>query len=156
MFNGSFEDREDARLGVKQWLRSHAPSEYTAGNLRRLANDMMRTDREPLDHVRIALRERCYGIVKGLVEFAGEELAQGPEGAPLSLGRAHEEIACAAALLPCRSENASRHLRTALELMKARCGDDAAPSSFKAIESASVAVALALSMLGDAPMRSSA
>jgi len=147
MVQGSFDDRDDARLHVKQWLRSHSPSEYTPQNLRRLARELMDSDTEPVDHVRVAWRERVYGMVKGLVEFAGEELMHPQGGVPASLHRAHDELAKAAALLPNRLGAAIRHLRNALDMLSAH------PHSAKSTERASIAANLALSMIGGSTER---
>lgn len=151
MVHGCFEDRDDARLHVKQWLRIHSADEFTTPNLRRLAQDMMESDFEPVDHVRIAWRERGYGIVKGLVEFAGEELMSPQGGVPSSLHRAHDELAKAAQLLPNRIGVAITHLRTALDMMEAH--GTAAPRS---VGRASVAATLALSMIGGSAIKAAA
>lgn len=152
---GSFDDRDDARLHVKQWLRSHGPSDYTQQNMRRLVRDMMASDTEPVDHVHVAWRERGYGIVKGLVEFAGEELLQSlpptqsmpsmPSQGSGSAGlhRAHEELAKAAALLPNRAAAAMRHLREALDVLS-----EQGMAASRSVERASLAATLALSMIG--------
>ena len=150
MVHGSFEDRNDARLHVKHWLRSHAASDYTANNLRRLAHDLATSDTEPVDDVRIAWRERCYGIVKGLVEFAGEELAHAQDGAMSGLRHAHDELNRAAALLPNRSTAASRHLQDALtSLSSGGLNGRAAERAFSAAE-------LALTMIGGATVQAAA
>jgi hypothetical protein len=150
MVHGSFDDRNDARLHVKHWLRSHAAADYTAVNLRRLAQDLATSDTEPVDHVRIAWRERCYGIVKGLVEFAGEELGHAQDGAMSSLRHAHDELTKAGGLLPNRSGAASRHLQDALSLMSS------SSSGGRAAERAFSAASLALTMIGGGGIQAAA
>jgi hypothetical protein len=147
MVHGSFEDRNDARLHVKHWLRTHAASDFTASNLRRLANDLASSDTEPVDHVRIAWRERGYGIVKGLVEFAVEELA---DGAHSGWQYAHDELAKAAALLPNRSAAACGHLQDALSSLSS------SGSGGRAAERAISAASLALTMMGGAAVPAAA
>ena len=146
MVHGSFDDRDDARLHVKDWLRSHSPSDYTTQNLRRLARDMMKSDSDPVDHVHISWRERNYGIVKGLVEFASEELAHGYDGSPAGLHHAHDELSKAGALLPNRLKAAIKHLRNALDVLSMH-------GASRATERASIAATLALTMIGGSPER---
>ena len=143
MVHGSFDDRDDARLHVKQWLRSNSVSEYTTHNLRRLAHDLMKSDSDPVDHIRIAWRERGYGIVKGLVEFAAEELSLPGDGFPEYQNRAHDELSKAADLLPNRVGPAVEHLKVALDYLTS-----GAQPARNQMERASVAVSVALSMLG--------
>jgi len=149
MTTGSFDDRDDARLHVKQWLRSHAPADYTSQNLGRLARDLMMSDSDPVDHIRIARRERGYGIVKGLVEFAGEELASLQDGASVALAHAREELSNASRLLPNRVGPAITHLQTALDLLSGHVNAAAA-------EKASIAVSLALSMISGHTVKAAA
>ena len=151
MVQGSFDDRDDARLHVKQWLRSHAVSDYTTYNIQRLAYDLMKSDSDPVDHIRVAWRERGYGIVKGLVEFACEELGMARDHGTLNHSHAYEEASKAAQLLPNRVVPAIDHLRNALELLSASDG-----VSYPSTERASVAVSLALSMLGGARVTAAA
>jgi len=150
MYNGSFEDRNDARLGVKEWLRTHSPAEYTPGNLQRLARKMMLMDREPVDDVRVAWRERGYGIVQGLAEFAAEELKHSQEESSSAACRAGDEIGLAVSMIPSRSSRAARHLRAALEMLRSNNSDSVVMDGSRPYERASIAVTLAISLLGSA------
>jgi hypothetical protein len=71
---GTFDDRNHASASVKVWLSGQEPSAYSVRNLKRLAREIVEGDRDGVDHLEIKWRETSYGMVRGIVEFAAEEV----------------------------------------------------------------------------------
>jgi hypothetical protein len=76
MIYGNYDDRNDARVNVKGWLRNNDAASYTSEEIRRLVIDAIKADRDPVDPIADSWREGSYGALVGLVEFAQEEMEQ--------------------------------------------------------------------------------
>jgi hypothetical protein len=109
--NGTFDDRDDARMTVKQWLTGHELQDYTVANMRELAR-MMTRQGEPVDDIRVEYRERSYGMLRGIVEFAEEQ-------ASVVSGAAGGLLKQAAEMLPHAATAACEKVCHALELLEA-------------------------------------
>ncbi len=74
MIYGTYDDRNDARVNVKGWLRNNDAASYTSEEIRRLVIEAIKADRDPVDPIADSWREGSYGALVGLVEFAEEEM----------------------------------------------------------------------------------
>jgi len=74
MIYGTYDDRNEARVNVKGWLRNNEVASYTPEEIRRLVIDAIKADRDPVDPIADSWREGSYGALVGLVEFAQEEM----------------------------------------------------------------------------------
>lgn len=156
MTNGAFDDRDNARRHVKLWMRDAAPGDYTVGNLMGLARQMVVSDSEPVDDIRVQWTETSYGLVRGVVEFAADQLSAERidtvrDGSDSCLVEAAAFAWQAAGALPYRTTIARRHLLDALELLNSSFSVDHSPTN---IHRAQRAMSLALMMLGTPPGRS--
>jgi hypothetical protein len=135
VINGTFDDRDDARMTVKQWLTRHEMDDYTVANMRELVR-VMTLQGEPVDDIRVEYRERSYGMLRGIVEFAGEQASVVSGGAGSLLKQAAE-------MLPHAATAACEKVCHALELLE---GDMNAVGN-ASMERARMATRLAASLL---------
>lgn len=154
---GTFDDRDDARIAAKLWLQSHEPAEYTVANMRALLTSMVRQYSDPVDDIRVEWRERCYGILRGVVEFAAEQLAQlradaGP--VRIMLEKVAQLLKEAVSLLPKAVSGAHAALCGALDLLEASL--PAVAGNERVVEKSRGAAALAVSLLTNRGSRLSA
>jgi hypothetical protein len=163
MNNGAFDDRDNARRHVKHWMQNHTPGDYTIVNLLGLARKMVADDYEPVDDIRVQWAETSYGILRGIVEFAADQLSaelgrSGRERAISGVGldsrtaQASALTMCAANALPYRTAEARRLLSDALELLGPAYASDMEPSVH--VQRAQTAISLALMMMTN-PSRTS-
>lgn len=156
MMHGAFDDRDNARRHVKHWMQNHTPGDYTIVNLLGLARKIVADDYEPVDDIRVQWAETSYGILRGIVEFAADQLKaelgrSGRERAISSVGL-DSRIAEASALtiraanaLPYRTAEARRLLSDALEYLGPAYANDLDPSVN--VQRARTAMSLALMMM---------
>jgi hypothetical protein len=142
--NGTFDDRNEARLHVKQWLSTNDPETYSAQNIRCLVAATVRNDTDPVDGIHDSWREASYGAVMGIGEFAGEaltRLAQTSDDRALreSLSATHKALSC----LPHEPLATIRYLHDAQQhIMEARPalpGRGAAPETQRALRALGLA-----------------
>jgi hypothetical protein len=159
---GAFDDRDNARRHVKRWMNENLPVDYTVGNLMGLARKMVADDYEPVDDIRVQWMETSYGLLRGIVEFAADQLAadrsdagregSASQGSDSRISQAAAMTWEAAAALPYRTDAARRHLQSALDVLGTPHGGEAVAPA--AVQRARQAISLALLMLGTPSGRS--
>jgi hypothetical protein len=57
-------------------MQENLPGDYTVNNLMGLARKMVADDSEPVDDIRVQWTETSYGLLRGVVEFAADQLTR--------------------------------------------------------------------------------
>ena len=155
MNNGAFDDRDNARRHVKLWMQDNLPGDYTVGNLMGLARKMVADDFEPVDDIRVQWAETSYGLLRGVVEFAADQLncerGDAVHGRDARIAKACAMTLDAAAALPYQTGVARRHLSEALDMLSAFHTSEHTSNN---LQRARNAISLALLMLGTPSGRS--
>ncbi len=111
MGTGTFDDRNDARLIVKRWLRRNPEESYRPEHIRRLVAETVLRDHDPVDPIADSWREGMYGAWIGVLEFAGEEMEQSKHG---SASAAADAVRQALRHLPYQPSATLERLQSAL------------------------------------------
>ncbi len=116
-----FEERNDMRHAVKNWMESNGSDIYTQDNIRQFVTDQVTSAKDPLDSSDDSWREGTYGAWIGVVEFAGDELARIAEEADDSaLNDALLEARAALPALPHDTHRTLSHIETANQILTRR------------------------------------
>jgi hypothetical protein len=151
---GTFDDRNHASASVKLWLSRQEPAAYSVQNLKLLAREIVKGDREAVDHLEVKWRETSYGIVQGIVEFGVEEIERlmrhHPEYHPeyRSMRMALAALRRSLALLPGNATGAAGHIGNAA----AYISDAGLPSDVTGKSLAALGVAQSLLGMGIRPV----
>jgi hypothetical protein len=129
---GTFDDRNDARLAVKLWLGSSNPESYRREQIRHRIAEVVKADRDPVDRSADSWREGSYGAMIGILEFIGEEISRVAQQRDDSGCRqAYKDVLYAASCLPHDPSDAYVHVCRASTLLSEANSDSAASSTVR-------------------------